>query len=89
MSRPSPAGKGERAAELYRGCPAISLGGSNGTNATAYGHAACSGADTQLSSKATQRVQPAEAASILTGKQHTLKPNGGSTSRLASFSIWQ
>ena len=35
------------------------------------------GAD-QLSSIATQRVQPAEAASIFTGKQHTLKPNGGS-----------
>ena len=43
----------------------------------------------QLSSIATQRVQPADAASIFTGKQATLKPNGGSWSRLVSFSMWQ
>ena len=43
----------------------------------------------QPSSNATQRVHPAEAASILTGKQHTLKPDGGSLSRLVSFSMWQ
>ena len=38
---------------------------------------------------ATARVQPAEARSILTGKQTTVKPVDGSASRLCSFSIWQ
>src|SRR5271165_3203401 len=38
---------------------------------------------------ATARVQPAEARSILAGKQDTMKPVEGSASRLCSFSIWQ
>jgi hypothetical protein len=38
---------------------------------------------------ATARVQPAEAARILTGKQLTSNPVGGSNSRLCSFSMWQ
>ncbi len=38
---------------------------------------------------ATARVQPAEAALILTGKQATMNPCGGKTSRLCSFSMWQ
>src|SRR5581483_9529813 len=38
---------------------------------------------------ATARVQPAEARSIFTGKQETMKPVEGSCSRLCSFSIWQ
>ena len=38
---------------------------------------------------ATARVQPAEARSILTGKQDTVKPLDGKSSRLCSFSMWQ
>jgi hypothetical protein len=38
---------------------------------------------------ATARVQPAEPPRTLTGKQLTVKPLGGSASRLCSFSIWQ
>ncbi len=38
---------------------------------------------------ATARVQPAEAALILTGKHATMKPEGGNASRLCSFSMWQ
>ncbi len=38
---------------------------------------------------ATARVQPADAPLILKGKQETVKPVGGSTSRFASFSMWQ
>ena len=38
---------------------------------------------------ATARVQPAEARSILVGKQQTVKPVDGSASRLCNFSIWQ
>ena len=38
---------------------------------------------------ATARVQPTLPALILVGKQATLKPKGGSWSRLASFLIWQ
>ena len=38
---------------------------------------------------ATARVQPAEARSIFTGKQATVKPVDGSASRLCSFSMWQ
>ena len=38
---------------------------------------------------ATARVQPAEARSILVGKQETVKPVDGSASRLCNFSIWQ
>ena len=38
---------------------------------------------------ATTRVQPAEARSILVGKQEIVKPSEGRVSRLCSFSIWQ
>ena len=38
---------------------------------------------------ATARVQPADAALIFTGKQATLNPWAGSSSRLCSFSMWQ
>ena len=37
----------------------------------------------------TARVQPADAPRIFTGKQAMVKPCGGSTSRLWSFSRWQ
>ena len=43
----------------------------------------------QPSRIATARVQPAEARSIFTGKQDTMKPVDGSCSRLCSFSMWQ
>jgi len=43
----------------------------------------------QASMIATARVQPAEPPRTLTGKQLTVKPLAGSTSRLCSFSIWQ
>jgi hypothetical protein len=43
----------------------------------------------QLSNIATARVQPAEAALIFTGKQHTMNPVAGSASRFDSFSMWQ
>src|SRR6185312_3209276 len=45
--------------------------------------------DLQPSMIATARVQPADARSIFTGKHDTMKPVGGSCSRLCSFSIWQ
>ena len=46
--------------------------------------------DRSYSSKmATARVQPADAPLILTGKQETVNPVAGSSSRLPSFSIWQ
>jgi hypothetical protein len=38
---------------------------------------------------ATARVHPADAARIFIGKQAIVKPVGGSTSRLWSFSKWQ
>ena len=38
---------------------------------------------------ATARVQPAEPWCTFTGKQETMKPAGGSASRLCSFSMWQ
>ena len=38
---------------------------------------------------ATARVHPADAARIFMGKQATVNPTGGSTSRLCSFSRWQ
>ncbi len=38
---------------------------------------------------ATALVQPAEARSILTGKQDTVKPVDGNCSRWCSFSMWQ
>ena len=38
---------------------------------------------------ATARVQPAEAASTLTGKHATMNPEAGKASRLFSFSMWQ
>jgi len=41
------------------------------------------------STMATPRVQPAEAAWILCGKQEIRKPVLGSASGLCSFSIWQ
>ncbi len=47
------------------------------------------GAAASSSKIATARVNPAEAALILKGKQATWNPVGGSWSRLASFSIWQ
>jgi NaMN:DMB phosphoribosyltransferase len=34
------------------------------------------------STKATARVQPADARRIFTGKQHTVNPSGGKVSRL-------
>ena len=43
----------------------------------------------QLSMIATARVQPADARSIFTGKQDTMKPVAGKSSRLCSFSMWQ
>ena len=46
-------------------------------------------AETDYSTIATTRAQPAEAALMLTGKQLTLKPVTGSWSRLVSFSMWQ
>ena len=42
----------------------------------------------QSSRMATARIHPALARSILTGKQLTMKPCGGSAARFASFSIW-
>src|SRR5277367_5497122 len=45
--------------------------------------------DSQSSMIATARVHPAEARSIFTGKQETVKPVAGSCSRLCSFSMWQ
>ena len=38
---------------------------------------------------ATARVGPALPPWILSGKQATVKPDGGSASRLCSFSMWQ
>ena len=38
---------------------------------------------------ATALVQPADARSIFTGKQDTVKPVEGNCSRLCSFSMWQ
>jgi hypothetical protein len=46
-------------------------------------------ADDYKSMIATARVQPADARSILTGKQDTVKPVDGKSSRLCSFSMWQ
>jgi len=43
----------------------------------------------QSSNIATQRVQPAEASRIFTGKHATVKPLAGNASRLWSFSICQ
>ena len=43
----------------------------------------------QASMIATALVQPAEPPRTFTGKQLTMKPLGGSASRLCSFSIWQ
>jgi hypothetical protein len=37
---------------------------------------------------ATALVQPADARSIFTGKQDTVKPVDGNSSRLCSFSMW-
>jgi hypothetical protein len=38
---------------------------------------------------ATAPVQRADARSIFTGKQDTVKPVDGKSSRLCSFSMWQ
>jgi hypothetical protein len=38
---------------------------------------------------ATAPVQRADARSIFTGKQDTVKPVDGNSSRLCSFSMWQ
>jgi hypothetical protein len=38
---------------------------------------------------ATALVQPADARSIFTGKQDTVKPVDGNSSRLCSFSMWR
>jgi len=43
----------------------------------------------QASMIATARVQPADPPRTFTGKQLTVKPLAGKTSRLCSFSIWQ
>jgi hypothetical protein len=37
---------------------------------------------------ATALIHPALARSIFTGKQLSIKPNGGSAAKLVSFSIW-
>ena len=43
----------------------------------------------RTANSATARVQPAEPAFTLCGKQATVKPWSGSCSRLHSFSMWQ